>query len=427
MGKTANPPRSVPEAVTALPPPPAAARIAKPRSLLHDILMAVASLRVTVVLFLMALVVIFCGTLAQIDAGIWDVVGKYFRSFYVWIPFQIFFPRSIHVPGGFPFFGGWAVGAALLVNLLAAHAVRFRLSWKRAGVLILHAGLIVMMVGELVTGMFAVEGMMTIPLRGSSNFLEEREKVELAVLLPVDSKTDDVVVVPGRLLRKGGLIQNDQLPFDVEVNQYMPNSEQRAGETPGPDNPATKGEGLHTVIFPRREGNGVDPEQTFDLPTAYLTFKKKGTNESLGTYLVSTWFSELEGRPAQKVTVDGKAYDVDLRFKRHYKPYSIQLLQFVHKDYEGTDTPREFRSKVRLVDPSRNETREVEIYMNHPLRYAGQTFYQAGYLPGNAGTILQVVRNPGWLLPYLSCAMVALGMSIHFLMKLSEFLRRRAA
>ncbi|HJT77322.1 MAG TPA: cytochrome c biogenesis protein ResB, partial [Gemmataceae bacterium] len=360
-------------------------------------------------------------------AGIWDVVGKYFRSFYVWIPFQLFFPRSIHVPGGFPFFGGWAIGTALLVNLLAAHLVRFRLSWKRSGVLILHAGLVIMMVSELITGVFAVEGMMTVPLRGSSNFIEVREKAELAILQPVDAKTDDVVVVPGRLLRKGGVIRNDQLPFDIEVKQYMGNSEERTG-APGADNPATAGEGLQTVIVPRREGNGVDPEQTFDLPTAYLTFKKKGTDEALGTYLVSTWFSELQGKTPQKVTVDGKSYGVDLRFKRVYKPYTIQLLQFVHKNYEGRpDLAREFRSKVRLMDPSQNETREVEIYMNHPLRYAGQTFYQAGFLPGNTGTILQVVRNPGWLLPYVSCAMVAAGMVFHFLLKLSEFLRRRAA
>ena len=48
--------------------------------------------------------------------------------------------------------------------------------------------------------------------------------------------------------------------------------------------------------------------------------------------------------------------------------------------------------------------------MNHPLLYAGETFYQQSFLPGDTGTILQVVRNPGWLLPYISCVMVALGM-----------------
>jgi hypothetical protein len=414
----------------ATPPPPAAARIARPRSPIRDALLAVASLRVTVVLFGMAIVIVFCGTLAQIDAGIWDVVGKYFRSFYVWIPFQIFFPRSDkwHVPGGFPFFGGWAIGAALLVNLLAAHAVRFRLSWKRAGVLILHAGLVVMMLGELITGMFAVEGMMILPQNSSSNYLEEREKVELAILSPVDDKTEDVVVVPGRLLRKGGLIQNDQLPFDVEVAQYMPNSDEPRDIPQGEANPATAGEGLQLMGAPRREGNGVSSEQTFDAPSAYVTFKEKGTGKSLGTYLLSVWFEEImPPLPPQKVTVDGKTYGVTLRFKRLYKPYTVQLLQFSHKDWKGMETPKDYRSTVRLVDPRWNTTRQVDIYMNHPLRYGGETFYQASVLGKDMGTVLQVVRNPGWVLPYLSCAMVAGGMIIHFLIQLVGFLSRRAA
>ena len=93
----------------------------------------VASLRLTVALFAMSLVLVFAGTLAQIDHGIWTDVARYFRWFYVWIPFQIFYPRSITVPGGFPFLGGYVLGGALLVNLLAAHAVRLKLTWKRLG------------------------------------------------------------------------------------------------------------------------------------------------------------------------------------------------------------------------------------------------------------------------------------------------------
>ena len=46
---------------------------------------------------------------------------------------------------------------------------------------------------------------------------------------------------------------------------------------------------------------------------------------------------------------------------------------------------------------------------------------------GDAGTVLQVVRNPGWELPYLACAMVALGMLLHFGLNLVSFLNRRAS
>ena len=40
--------------------------------------------------------------------------------------------------------------------------------------------------------------------------------------------------------------------------------------------------------------------------------------------------------------------------------------------------------------------------MNDPMRYRGETFYQHTF--DNAtekATVLQVVRNPGWVLPYL--------------------------
>jgi hypothetical protein len=79
------------------------------------------------------------------------------------------------------------------------------------------------------------------------------------------------------------------------------------------------------------------------------------------------------------------------------------------------------------VDPERKENREVNISMNAPLSYAGETFYQQSFLPGDRGTILQVVHNPGRIMPYLSCIMVAGGMLLHFGIHLLGFLRLRVA
>lgn len=101
-----------------------------------------ASLQVTIVLFSLGLVLVFFGTLAQMNEGIWTVVDKYFRSGFVWIPFQltaqflrIFFEGSpdAYWKGAFPFPGGWTIGLLMLINLTAAHLVRFRLTWKRWG------------------------------------------------------------------------------------------------------------------------------------------------------------------------------------------------------------------------------------------------------------------------------------------------------
>ena len=71
--------------------------------------------------------------------------------------------------------------------------------------------------------------------------------------------------------------------------------------------------------------------------------------------------------------------------------------------------------------------RKRALGLNEPLRHAGETFYQTSWKEGEKGKVLQVVRNPGWLMPYVSCAVVALGMLIHFGLHLVGFLGRRFA
>ena len=65
------------------------------------------------------------------------------------------------------------------------------------------------------------------------------------------------------------------------------------------------------------------------------------------------------------------------------------------------------------------------IYMNQPLRYEGRTFYQASYGKGDTLSVLQVVANPGWLVPYLSCTLITLGLLVHFGITLFNALKRR--
>jgi hypothetical protein len=65
--------------------------------------------------------------------------------------------------------------------------------------------------------------------------------------------------------------------------------------------------------------------------------------------------------------------------------------------------------------------------MNQPLRYDGKAFYQASFGEGDRLSILQVVSNPGWLLPYIACVLVGLGLIVHFGIVLRKALRKRAA
>ena len=99
-------------------------------------LSALASLRLTVVLFALSIFLVFVGTLAQVDHGVWDVVNHaYFRVWFARVDFlaferlvQMFYPVEWHLTGGFYFPGGKLIGGLLLVNLFAAHAVRFKVA-----------------------------------------------------------------------------------------------------------------------------------------------------------------------------------------------------------------------------------------------------------------------------------------------------------
>jgi hypothetical protein len=143
-------------------------------------------------------------------------------------------------------------------------------------------------------------------------------------------------------------------------------------------------------------------------------------SKSLGTWLVS----EYLGQP-QPLVNEGRTYELTMRPRREYKPFSLTLLDFKHDVYPGTQIPKNFSSLVRLQRPSTGEDRKVLIYMNTPLRYAGLTFYQASYDPDNKGSIFQVVRNPSRLIPYISCVLVATGLVVQFLIHLIPFLKRK--
>jgi ABC-type transport system involved in cytochrome c biogenesis permease subunit len=403
----------------------------------HSWLRPLASLQLTVVLFVLSLGLVFFGTLAQKTAGIWTVVDQYFWSWFVIVDGQnlIEFGKvflgldpKLQAPSWFrfPYPAGKLLGGLLFLNLLAAHLVRFRWTWKRLGILVLHIGLLLLFVGEAITREFQIEQQMVLSQPGETvQYAFDSRNYELAFLRPLDESTDHVTVVPARLLRQaartGQKISHPDLPVDLVVMRYMPNSDLLPwkGTETGVPNPATVGFGKDHVVVPRPEVAGVDNSQNVDYPAAYIRLLKKGTEQELGVCLVTLW-----QRQPQVISIDGISYGLILRHVRYYKPFTLTLLEFRFDRYLGTDIPKNYSSRLFLRDPENNQQREVVIRMNEPLRYRGEAFYQSGYTPDERGTILQVVRNPGWLLPYISCVLVAVGMIFHFGLYLSQFLLR---
>ena len=91
------------------------------------------SLKLTIACLAAAIVLIFAGTIAQVHLGIYEAQQRFFQSLFVWWPPE---GRGFKIPI-FP--GGHLIGAILLINLVAAHAKRFRLVWRKLGIHLTHA------------------------------------------------------------------------------------------------------------------------------------------------------------------------------------------------------------------------------------------------------------------------------------------------
>lgn len=406
------------------------------------------SLRLTVVLLAFAVVLVFIGTLAQVDEGLYEAQSRYFRQWIV-LGLDLFGHR---IPLILP--GGYLIGTMLFINLLTAHIYRFQLSVKKIGIQLAHAGVILLLVGQLATDMFARESQISFTQGQTRAYSESANHYELAFTCPSGHGVEQVVAFPAQWIAAGDQLQNTNLPFTVRVRQFWKNSDTQFRAPMMRNGPplVTNGIALNFDFWPTNLVKTMDDKNA---PTAVIELV--GRHGSLGNWVVSDWADDgakieeiREGyTPAvgpamaqtmiteltqpQSVRVNGKKFTFALRPEQFRFPFSLTLLKATHAVYEGTDIPKDFRSRVLLRNPQTGENRQVEISMNHPLRYAGLTFYQqqmsAGEAAQQAGlapwSLLQVVHNPSWLTPYIGCGMVGAGLVIQFMFHLVGFIARK--
>lgn len=402
------------------------------------------SLKLTVVLLAFAVVLVFIGTLAQADEGLYGAQAHYFKQWIV-IGAHVFGHK---IPLILP--GGYLIGILLLVNLVTTHIYRFELTWKKAGIQLAHAGIIVLLVGQLSTDIFSRELQMHLDEGQTLGYSDSATDYEL-----VFRQGDQITAIPEKLLKPGAEIgpQTTGLPFTIRVKEHWHNSDINFRAPMLQNAPPLTTNGI-ALNFDFRQTEAAKTTDQRNIPTVLVDFTTPSAN--LGTWVASDWagdsslveavrnsYMQMGGSMAQRiagelvaeqaVTVDSKKYAFTLRPARVYHPFTLTLLKATHTTYPGTDIPKDFRSRVRIDNKETGEKREVEISMNHPLRYGGFTYYQyqmdAGQMARQEGrtpsSVLQVVRNPGWLTPYIGCTMVAAGLLIQFLYHLVGFISKR--
>ena len=400
------------------------------------------SLKLTVGLLACSVVLVFVGTIAQADEGLYGAQSHYFKQWLV-IGAHVFGHK---IPLILP--GGYLIGTLLLVNLVVAHIYRFEFSVKKLGIQLAHAGVIVLLVGQLATDMLARELQMHFAEGETRSYADSATEYEVIFV-----SGNEVTAIPVKMLKAGRELKLENLPFTVLVKTNWHNSDVTFRAPMLQNTPPLTPHGI-ARNFDFKKAEDVKAMDQRNIPTVLLEFSTP--SGSLGAWVGSDWagdaalveavrnsYAQMGSDMAQKIagqlvapqTIEagGKKFTFLLRPARAYNPFSLTLLKANHTVYPGTDIPKDFRSRVRLDNPQTGEKREVEISMNHPLRYGGYTYYQyqmdAGQTAQMAGrtptSVLQVVRNPSWLTPYLGCAMVAAGLVIQFMYHLVGFISKR--
>jgi hypothetical protein len=367
------------------------------------------SLRLTVALLALALGLVFWGTLVQVHLGLYKAQNEFFRSFFIFWEAG----NGVRLPI-FP--GGYLVGGLLVLNLLAAHLRYYQPGRRKWGIVLIHLGVLLMLLGQLLTDALSVESTLHLRHGDTKNYSEASRSYELAITDITDASHDQTFVIPAHRLQRRGEFRHPEMPFEVKVHTFYENSSLVESSATGYAEIQTTA-GFGAGLWWRPLPHETQMERR-DMPSAIVELV--APQGSLGTFLVSAFFV----RP-QRFVLGDRQFTLELRLERFYTPHSLHLIEFRHDKYPGTEIPKNFSSRVRVQRPDTGEDREVLIYMNNPLRYAGATYYQASFDTDNQGTVLQVVRNPGWLTPYFSCVLVGVGLLWQFFAHLAGFLRKR--
>jgi ABC-type transport system involved in cytochrome c biogenesis permease subunit len=308
----------------------------------------------------------------------------------------------------------------------------------RGGNVLIHLGIGLLMLGQFVFGDRQSEERISLYEGERTSVAVQTDIVELAV---IDSSRpdknrivafDDPLILSSIDSKKP--LSDESLPFEIRIEKWMPNSDMGSRQ----ENPAAakESEGVlglppEVVLLDARKSGGAKSEMNF--ASAIVSIREKKTSKDLGKYALTQFFNDPSVRPKTllpRLESDGRDFELALRFRRNIKPFSIELQDVKLEQYTGTSIPKDYSSIVRILDDSGATLQEGRIWMNSPMRFRGETYYQSQYTSAAQSplkveqTVLQVVTNAGWLIPYVSCVLVGLGMLAHFSITLTRFASR---
>ena len=381
------------------------------RSLFGSVVALLSSLELAVVLVVYLGILTWLGTLAQVELGLYRTQQIYFEGWFVPILGGV-----LRIPGAYP------VMALMCLNLLFGGIARLNWNWRNAGVLITHIGIALLFVQGFVKMHYSTSGHLTLYEKQQGASFVSFHDWELA-LYQQDGDTVRERVIPSPGFRKASgvvpaVFGSPDLPFAIEVRHFHENT------TPMPKGPMVQTT-MPVVNGVFLQVDAQAPERERNIAGCYATIRGGANNQVLAEGVL--WgLTRDQRRHPFTFEVDGVRWGLDLRRVTQDLPFSVKLDRFVRVTYPGTELPKEFSSYVTVTD-EQGTSESSHIYMNAPLRKDGYVMYQASWGPERGGppyfSQFEVARNPSDRWSILSCAVIGIGMTIHFLRKLLSYIR----
>ena len=347
------------------------------------------------VFWLMPLLILLliAGTVTQRWIGLYEAHQTFFASFIIWL-------------GPIPLPGGYIILGLLAANLTAKFLLKSEWSIKKSGIILAHMGTLILLIGGLITSIMAEERYLVLPEGGETPFIYHYTKRNLMIF----DDEREIMRMPYSQIKDWN---TGDLPFAINIKFICDNCEiLKREETPDFDETKTYG-GMAQFMALKSKPSEKEPEANL----TGFEFTISGSDQD-GHYLA------FDGMPKPiEIKANDKDYALIFGKDQSALPFSVKLIDFVKDEYEATSMARGYHSDIIIKD---GETEwETRIEMNKPLRYKGYTLFQSSYDQSQNGeiSIFSVVKNSGWLFPYVGTIVLGIGLLVHIIITYS---RKRA-
>ena len=336
------------------------------------------------------IILVFVGTIDQKYIGLYAAQNKYFSSIILWLWY-------IPVPGGM------LTMLILTCNLIAFLFQKNIWNTKKMGIIIIHLGSILLLLGGGITYFFSFEGAMPITTKYKiSNFIYSYHDKEL-VIINENQYLDSLEFTNfnEKVLFVGNQITYPTIPFNIEIINYCKNAK------------VTINNDIECI-----EPEIEDAENNSAI-NLFLQAKDTTYQNINGKYISALGYEN------PRININNINYRIVLQPKKTYLPFSIELINVTEVLHPNSKIAKSYTSEVNILD--NNQSRRKVIEMNIPLRYKGYTFYQAHYeedsITGIKTSVLAVVKNYGRLFPYISSVIMCIGVLLQMFVRIPRLLK----